>query len=112
MLSAGCGDDDATTRRRDVTFELTGNFSGSISVTYLQADGGVSPETIPGLPWTKTVSYQPSVLSTLITLVGINGTAGQSITVRVVAGGKQQSSTIGTADATGRVAISSPVVIF
>jgi hypothetical protein len=112
-LLVSCSDDgEGKSGSRDVTFEVTGNFSGQISTTFITASGGGTNESINGLPWTKVIRYEKSVPSTAISVIGAGGETGETLTVKVVAGGNQVSSTPGSADNDGTVVITAPSYIF
>ncbi len=108
-----CGDDDGGVKTsRNVKFEVSGNFSGSLDATYLTESGGGTTESIPSLTWTKTVNYASTVPSTSILVGGLGGSPGQAITVKVFAGGNLVSTTPGTATTDGVIVVSAPAYIF
>ncbi len=105
-------DDPAPAGSRVVRFEVTGNFAGALSATYINAGGGGSNETIASLPWNKDITYAASVPSTAMTIGGSGGSAGQTITIKVFAGGSLKSETAAVADSRGMVVVGSPSYIF
>jgi hypothetical protein len=113
VLAPACNNDDpAPSKSRDIKFEVTGNFSGTISATYINGSGGGTYETIASLPWTKSITYSATVPSMAMSIGAVGGAAGQTIRLKIFAGGKLASDTPGTADNTGRIVITSPVYIF
>lgn len=113
VLAFACNNDDPTpAKSRDIKFEVTGNFSGTISATYINGSGGGTNETMASLPWTKSITYAATVPSMAMSIGAVGGAAGQTIRLKVFAGGKLASDTPGTADNTGRVVFTSPAYIF
>lgn len=113
LFNSGCNSDDAPPKKsRDVKFELTGSFSGTLDVTYTTASGGATNESVAALPWTKAITYQSTAQGALITVGGRGGTAGQTLMVKVYAGGTVVSETPGIANSSGIVVVSTPTYIF
>ena len=113
LLLTACGNDEPTpAKSREVKFEVTGNFSGTIDATYITESGGATNETLPALPWTKSINYQSSVSGTTITIGGGGGVAGQTLKVKVFAGGSVASETSGVANSSGIIVIAAPTYIF
>jgi len=115
FLLVSCDDDDDDVnpiKSREIKFEVTGNFSGRMDATFITASGGGTNETISALPWTKSLTYSNTVQSTGITVGGGGGTPGQTIIVKVFAGGNMVSQTPGTANSAGIVVVASPSYIF
>jgi hypothetical protein len=113
LLLTACSNDEPTpAKSREVKFEVTGTFSGTIDATYITAGGGATNETLPSLPWTKNISYQSSVSGTTITIGGGGGIAGQTLKVKVFAGGSVVSETNGVANSSGIIVIAAPTYIF
>lgn len=105
-------DDTAPAKSREVKFDISGTFSGTLNVTYITASGGATNESIPALPWTKSITYQSTVSGTTITIGGAGGIAGQTLKVKVFAGGSLVSETPGVATSAGVIVIASPTYIF
>ena len=112
LLFACSKDEPAPTKSRDIKFEVTGNFSGTIDATYITASGGATTESLPSLPWTKSIIYQSTVSGTTITIGGGGGVAGQTVKVKVFAGGLVVSDTPGVANSSGIIVVASPTYIF
>lgn len=113
LFLIACDNDDAKpVKSRQIKFEVTGNFSGTIDATYITASGGGSNEVIPSLPWTKSITYSSSVPSTAITVGGTGGLPAQNLLIKVFAGGSLVSETSGVANSSGMVVVASPVYIF
>ena len=112
-LGISCSEDDSSpAKSRDIKFEVTGNFTGALSATYVNATGGGANESIPALPWNKTITYASTVPSTAISIGATGGVAGQTVRVKVFAGGTLVSDTPGVADASGMVVVAAPSYVF
>jgi hypothetical protein len=113
VFGISCSKDDVKpAKSRDIKFEITGNFSGTMDATFLTASGGATNESIPSLPWTKSVTYQSSVSGTTITIGGGGGVSGQTLKVKVFAGSSLVSETSGIANSSGVVVVASPTYVF
>ncbi len=113
ILGTSCSkDSDNKNTSRVLKYEVTGNFGGSLIASYTTASGGTSNETMPGLPWSKEVTYASNVTAAIIAITGNGGTVGQQVTVIVKKGGSQISSTVFTADNAGSFSKTAPQVIF
>lgn len=86
-LGVSCSEDDSSpAKSRDIRFEVTGNLTGALSATYVNAIGGGVNEFIPALPWNKTLTYASTVPSTGLSIGATGGVAGQTVRVKVFAG--------------------------
>lgn len=113
LFLIACDNDDVKpAKSREIKFEVTGNFNGTIDATYITAGGGGTNEPIPSLPWTKSITYSSSAPSTAITVGGTGGVAGQNVLIKVFAGGSLVSETSGVANSSGMVVVASPTYIF
>jgi hypothetical protein len=112
LVLSSCGKDDTPAKSRDIKFEITGNFSGQLDATYITASGGATNESITSLPWTKSITYTATALSTNMTVGGGGGVAGQTLTIKVFAGGALVSTTPGTANSSGIVVVATPSYVF
>ncbi len=97
---------------RVIKYEVSGNYTGSMIASYTTASGGTTNETMPGLPWSKEVTYASNVTAAIIAVTGNGGVPGQQVTVIVKKGGSQISSTVMTADNAGSFSKSAPAVTF
>lgn len=86
--------------------------NGTIDATFITASGGGTNKSIPTLPWTKIISYAPTVTGTTITVGGGGSVPGQTLNVKVFAGGSLVSETPATADRGGIIVAGSPSYIF
>ena len=112
-FGVSCSEDDSTpAKSRDIKFEVTGNFTGALSATYVNATGGGANESISALPWNKTLTYASTVPSTALSIGATGGVTGQTVRVKVFAGGTLISDTPGVADASGMVVVAAPTYVF
>jgi hypothetical protein len=108
-----CSNDDANpSKSRDIKFEVTGTFTGELDATYITASGGATNESISSLPWTKNIIYSSTAASASITVGGSGGLAGQTLLIKVFAGGTLVSETPGVSNSSGIVIVASPSYIF
>jgi hypothetical protein len=112
LFFSSCNDDDAPVSSREIRFEVSGNFTGTLDATYTTAGGSAVNEDITSLPWVKNITYQTSVPAISILVGGSGGSAGQSITVKVFAGGKEVRSETATANNDGIVVIALQPYVF
>lgn len=109
LFSCGSDEDATSVKSRTITFEITGNFTGTIIASHTTATGGTINEQIT-LPWKQDITFATNVDHAIIGIGGSGGSAGQSITVVIKRGSEQLSSTPVTAGSNGTVSASSPVV--
>ncbi|WP_133259735.1 hypothetical protein [Pseudochryseolinea flava] len=114
MVAMACSSDDGDDNAgsREVKFEVTGNFTGQLNAVLITASGGGTSESINALPWSKTITYESNVPTTQISIAGAGGDPGETITVKVIVGGKEKSSTPGTATNSGTIAVAAPSYAF
>lgn len=109
LFSCSSKDDATPGKSRTITFEISGDFKGTIVVSHTTAAGGTTTEQIT-LPWKEEITFATSVDQAIIAIGGSGGSAGQSITILIKRGADQISSTSVTADSNGAVSASAPVV--
>ena len=114
LMFSACKKDDTTNSNssRVLKYGISGNYSGSLVVSYTTASGSTANETITVLPWNKEVTYASNVTAAIIAISGNGGTAGQQVTVVVKRGANQVSSTTATANSSGSFTQAAPVVTF
>lgn len=112
-IACSSDDDEPSANKREVVYTITGNYTGTVfKVSYITANGGATQESITTLPWTKEITYLSTVAAATMTVAGAGGTAGQTITLKVVSGGKEISSSPATADAGGSIVVAAPSIVF
>lgn len=85
-------------------YEITGNYSGQLSVAYTNASGATESTTVTSLPWTLKLTFAPSVGGMGMggnSVIGKTGAAGQLVTVKMYSKGVVVQSGNATADANG-----------
>ncbi len=108
VISCNSKKDDPTpgpSKSRTIKYEVSGNYSGRLECALLTENGGATYESISALPWSKEITYASSVGSVTFTVVGLNGIAGQNLTIKVYRGGTLLSTTPTTANADGRLTL-------
>lgn len=106
MFTMSCKKDSEAPKPKTVKYEITGNFSGKLTIVYSDNVNGNTTVTGAALPWSKEVSLGSNVLS-----IGIGGqastvgVAGQNAALKVYVAGKVVKSTTATAGANGEISI-------
>lgn len=96
---------------RDIKYEVTGNFAGQLDATYIEKGGNALNEDINALPWTKEFTANASTDAVTLSVGGLGGVAGQTITVKIYAGGNVVKESTAIANNNGIiVAVLSPYV--
>jgi len=114
-ISCSSDNDDNTetvTASRDVKYEITGNFTGELDVTYMEKSGAPLIEDVPALPWVKEFTADPGSDGALVHTSGLGGVAGQTVTAKVYVGGKVVSELTGTANSDGIIVVHPNSYIF
>lgn len=109
LLSCGSENDPGPAKSRTITFEISGDFKGTIVASHTTAAGGTVTEEIT-LPWKQDITFAPNVNQAIIAIGGSGGSVGQSIVILIKQGGDEVSSTTVTADSRGAVSASAPVI--
>jgi len=119
LLAVSCKKDNNTSiptpgpaKSRAIKFEVTGNFSGTLDATYIAESGGGTSEDINSLPWNKSLNYATTASGTGLSVGGYGGVPGQTLTVKVFAGGNEVSSTSGTTKSDGIIVVVAPSYVF
>ena len=110
FTAVSCSSDDnndsgAGSGSRDVKYEITGNFTGELDVTYTEKSGAPLIEDVPSLPWTKELTANPETGAVLLRTSGGGGVAGQTVTAKIYVGGKVVSELTGTANSDGIIVV-------
>lgn len=113
LLSCKKDENNSNTSSRTLTYEISGNFTGTFFAAYTTATGGTTNEQITSLPWRKEITYASNVTSAAIALVGNGGVAGQKVTLTVKRGNQLVGTPIDvTANSSGAFSETAPVVVF
>ena len=104
-------DGNGNTNSRVVKYEITGNFTGKLTVIYNDNVNGNTVVNNVSLPWSKEITYPGNV-----TGIGIgaqsstSGTAGQTATVKIYSGSNVVKTGSATAGSLGELAL--PTIAF
>lgn len=116
VVAAGCGggDDGPTTPppagARTVKYEITGNYTGALTIAYTTESSATVSAEVSALPWSKSVTFPRGAFGVGIaggSTVGRGGVAGQTVTVRIYAGDSVVQSEVATAAASGLLSLPS-----
>ncbi len=112
-LSSCSKSDTAPAKSRVIKFEVTSSSSAAVdlSISYITASGGATVESVTSLPWIKEITYAQTASATSLTAGG-TASPGTTITIKMSAGGKLESTTPATASSAGVVVVTSPSYIF
>lgn len=108
-------DKDPDVSNREVTYELTGNYSGQLFVVTSDNVNGNETFTATSLPWIIDKSYASNVTGIGFggnSVVGHLGAAGQTVTVKIYAGGSVVRTGTATADVNGIISLPSLGYVF
>ena len=98
-------DDTKAPASRDVKYEITGNFTGTSSVTYSEKGGNVLNEDLTSLPWTKEFTAEAKSMGASLSASGYGGVAGQTLTGKIYIGGKLENELTATANSDGIIVL-------
>jgi len=105
-------DSETVPASRDVKYEITGNFTGELDVTYMEKSGAPLIEDVPALPWTKEFTANADSDGALVHTSGLGGVAGQTVTAKIYVGGKVVSELTGIANSDGIIVVHPKSYIF
>jgi hypothetical protein len=94
-------DDNSGTSSRDVKYEVTGNYTGKLGATYTESGNSGQNVDINALPWTKEFTAGADTAGAGITVSGYGGVIDQTVTVKIIVGGKVQKETTAKATSDG-----------
>ena len=109
-------DDDSPTNGenvRQVRYEISGNFSGSLLVAYDKPNGMGMLDSIPSLPWSTTVTYNEGLNN-----LGFGGGSyeegnpNETVNVRIFSASNQIINETFTAGSTGILVIEGIIIRF
>jgi hypothetical protein len=104
LTSCSSDDDNGSTGgSREIKYEITGDFSGEkIDVTYTTNGGGTNTEVFD-LPWAMTFTADSDTHGAGFSVMGMDATPGEKITLKVYKGDSVLKSLEATADSDGSV---------
>lgn len=91
---------------RSVKYEITGNYTGQLNIIYNDNMSGNTVVAVTTLPWSKSIEYPSNVQGIGIagnTILGQQGVAGQTATLKIFAGGTVVRTTTAIADNNGAI---------
>lgn len=98
-------DNNSGSSSRDVKYEVTGNYTGTLSVTYIEAGGAPLIEDITKLPWTKEFTAKADSNGASVSTSGYGGVKGQTLTGKIYIGGKVVKELTATATEDGIIVL-------
>ena len=113
-LTSSCsGDDDnggtTTGKSRNIKYEITGNFSSKLDVTYITASGGATNTEVTSLPWEMSFTADADSHGATFNASGI-GQPGEKASLKIYQGGELKGTVDATAGSDGiLVAVGSTV---
>lgn len=113
VLSCSKPNDPPAEQTKRVKYEITGNFSGKLTVIYNDNVNGNTVLNNISLPWSVEVTYPANIVG-----IGIGasssttGTAGQTAVIKIYVNGTEAKSSTGTATATGVMTIPTLAHVF
>ncbi|MDI9311097.1 MAG: MmpS family transport accessory protein [Limnohabitans sp.] len=114
--NSNTGNQTTPTQSRNVKYEITGDYSGKVTIVYQNQSGTFITETNVALPWTKeftaeattqSVGYNLRTTSTS-TLGGIN----QTVIAKLYIGGEIKKSETKLSDASGSISFDNLMFYF
>ena len=101
---------------RNLKYEITGSYSGALSVAYTAESNAIVGAEILPLPWSKSVTFPPGVAGVAgvagvgiagSSVVGRFGVQGQMVTVRIYCGSTVLRSQVATTASIGLLSLPS-----
>lgn len=108
FTAVSCSSDDdkgSANNSREVKYEITGNYTGTLSTTYFEKGGNALNEDITKLPWTKEFTADAKSIGASLSASGYGGTPGQTLTGKIYVGGKLQNELTATATNDGIIVL-------
>lgn len=110
------GGDTPIANDRAVKIEVTGNYTGYITLNYTNQNGTMIKDTITSLPWSKSIAYFNKVdvvkASGTSDVAGHLGSSGQSASIKIYSANTEKASQSATADGTGSITVPAAVLDF
>jgi hypothetical protein len=108
FIFQSCSKDEVSaSSSREIKYEMTGNFAGSMLVAATTNNGISEAIEIKKLPWQIEFTAKESIKSLVVVGTGSGGTAGQTATLKIFVGGKEVSTSTATALSGGIISINS-----
>lgn len=96
---------------RNIKYEITGNFSGKLTIVYSDNVTGNTVLDNVSLPWTKEITYPGNVVGIGIgAQASTTGSAGQTATMKIYSAGNMVKMSSSTAGSLGELTL--PAIAF
>lgn len=121
LLQLGCSSDNDEnnnpnpTPARSVKYEVTGNYTGHLTIIYNDNVSGNTVTTVTSLPWSKSIDYPNSVTGIGIggnTIISNPGVTGQTATLKIYSAGSVVRTSSVSADTNGLINFTTLAYIF
>jgi hypothetical protein len=106
IFSACGGKDSVSPQSRLVKYEVTGNYSGQLTVAYTNASGSLEDIIVTAIPWSKEFTMAAGVGGGGFggnSVISKPGAPGQTTVSKIYIGGKEVKSANAIADANGNI---------
>lgn len=101
FTSCSGDDDNSTPQSRNIKYEITGNYSGRLTVAYSDEGGNSQTIDVNSLPWSTslTVDSDVSAIAIAATNSGVNnpGRTGETITLKIYRNSEEVKESTATA---------------
>lgn len=113
MFSCNKPNDPPAEQTKRVKYEITGNFSGKLTVIYNDNVNGNTVLNNISLPWSIEITYPANIYGFGVGASSSTaGVAGQTAVMKIYANGTEAKSSTGTATATGVMTIPTLAYVF
>lgn len=101
-----CKKNDKDNLARNIKFEITGEFTGKVSVTYTNNLGNAITVNDVQLPWSTEIRYYVNIREISIAANGtVSGNPGQTVTTSIYQNGQTIKQTVLISDRSGSITI-------
>lgn len=113
LLLLSCSKDSATPAdSRNVKYEITGNFKGTLGVGCTTSNGSAEYLEVKTIPWKKEFTADKTTKAVAINATGSGGTAGQTAILKIYIGNVEVESGSGTTTSIGIISLAPEPYIF
>lgn len=99
-------------KNRNVRYEVSGNYTGKLTVQHFQAGGGIGTSPDITVPWSKEITYEPNVGGVNLAVSGHTGQPGQTVTIKIYIGGVEKRTASGEVNNNGVISVMAETVLF
>lgn len=98
---------------RSIKYEITGNFTGKLTIVYNDNINGNTVSNNDSIPWTKQLRLPLSVVAIGIgAQSSVRGLSGQTVTLKIYSSNNAVKTSTATAGSVGEIAIPTIAYIF